>query len=163
MIDENKILRKNSTKNLKLLGTFEKENNFKYPNKKEYVENYAKYIHSKYNFIPINQIENLIKNYGIRTIEILEICKENKEYLQLVHEDYNQIKGEIIYQIRKELAQNPLDVLLRRTRLGFFDNNVAENSLFEINRMFAKELNWSKKKEIEEYSKNKSEFKKLKF
>lgn len=48
----------------------------------------------------------------------------------------------MVYAARHELAQTPMDVLARRTRLAFLDTKAAEAALPEVAKLMAKELGW---------------------
>lgn len=59
-----------------------------------------------------------------------------------MHPSHPILKAEILYQIKYEMAQYPIDVLFRRTRLGFIDRKGMFESLKTVCDIFAAELKW---------------------
>jgi glycerol-3-phosphate dehydrogenase len=60
---------------------------------------------------------------------------------QLIHENFNFIKAEIIYAIRHQMAMSLEDVLARRIRLLYFNAKVAIQVAPEVARIMSKEMN----------------------
>jgi glycerol-3-phosphate dehydrogenase len=58
--------------------------------------------------------------------------------------------SEITYALTHEYAQKPLDVLLRRTRLGFVDARAALSALPEVVRVMGDTLGWDMRQRAEE-------------
>ncbi|OJA17552.1 hypothetical protein AZE42_11712 [Rhizopogon vesiculosus] len=58
--------------------------------------------------------------------------------------------SEITYALTHEYAQKPLDVLLRRTRLGFVDARAALGALPEVVRVMGDALGWDTRRRREE-------------
>lgn len=58
--------------------------------------------------------------------------------------------SEITYALTHEYAQKPLDVLLRRTRLGFVDAHAALSALPEVVRVMGDTLGWNMRQRAEE-------------
>lgn len=58
--------------------------------------------------------------------------------------------SEITYALTHEYAQKPLDVLLRRTRLGFVDARAALGALPEVVRVMGDALGWDVRRRQEE-------------
>jgi glycerol-3-phosphate dehydrogenase len=58
--------------------------------------------------------------------------------------------SEITYALTHEYAQKPLDVLLRRTRLGFVDARAALSALPEVVRVMGDTLGWDTRRRSEE-------------
>lgn len=58
--------------------------------------------------------------------------------------------SEITYALTHEYAQKPLDVLLRRTRLGFVDARAALSALPEVVRVMGDTLGWDTRRRGEE-------------
>ncbi|PZA06850.1 MULTISPECIES: glycerol-3-phosphate dehydrogenase/oxidase [unclassified Meiothermus] len=81
--------------------------------------------------------QHLHRSYGSRAGRVAEIGQN----LRLAP-GYPYIASEVIYAARHELAQTPMDVLARRTRLAFLDTQAAQAALPEVTRLLAKELGW---------------------
>lgn len=58
--------------------------------------------------------------------------------------------SEITYALTHEYAQKPLDVLLRRTRLGFVDARAALSALPEVVHVMGDALGWDTRRRVEE-------------
>ncbi|KAG0708436.1 DAO-domain-containing protein [Suillus ampliporus] len=58
--------------------------------------------------------------------------------------------SEITYALTHEYAQKPLDILLRRTRLGFVDARAALSALPEVVRVMGDALGWNTRRRAEE-------------
>jgi glycerol-3-phosphate dehydrogenase len=70
-----------------------------------------------------------------------KIVSENPEMNQLIHENFDFIKAEIIYAIRHQMAMSLEDVLARRIRLLYFNAKVAIQVAPEVARIMSKEMN----------------------
>jgi glycerol-3-phosphate dehydrogenase len=68
--------------------------------------------------LPPDITEHLIYSYGSEYGEILHYLKEQPHLGKRVTDDSSVIKAEIIHAVRKEMAQNLVDVVQRRTELG---------------------------------------------
>lgn len=140
---------KNNTKYLKLLGSFSKAEDEKYPIRKSYIRYFANYLQEHYN-VKWSVCKHLIKTYGARGFDIIKIAKDDRTLLQKIHKKVPITKAEIIYQIRYEMAMKPNDIIFRRTRIGTLDHDTMKDVTPLIIDIFANELKWDeKKKEIE--------------
>lgn len=55
------------------------------------------------------------------------------------------ILGELVYLIRYEMAMKPQDLIYRRTRLGFLDNDKVIGSIYKkIVDIYSEEFNMTK-------------------
>jgi glycerol-3-phosphate dehydrogenase len=79
--------------------------------------------------------------YGNDAAYIKDICKENKTLSELIHPSLPNIKAEIIWAVRNEMAMNVEDILARRTRLLFLDAHAAIESANIVASLMAKEMN----------------------
>jgi glycerol-3-phosphate dehydrogenase len=61
------------------------------------------------------------------------------------------IEAEVVWAVRVELAQTPLDILARRTRIAFLDRAAAIEALPRVVSLLADELSWdADRRETEE-------------
>ncbi|MFZ5992663.1 MAG: FAD-dependent oxidoreductase [Deinococcota bacterium] len=81
--------------------------------------------------------QHLHRSYGSRASQVAEIGQTFR-----LAPGYPYIESEVVYAARHELAQTPMDVLARRTRLAFLDTKAAEAALPEVAKLMAKELGW---------------------
>lgn len=61
------------------------------------------------------------------------------------------------------MAQNPLDSLIRRTRIGMLNKKEALNCLDNICEIYKEELNWTAEKFTKEKESNKQRYLELDF
>lgn len=91
--------------------------------------------------------------YGSDLAAILELTKENPEWAQKLHPDYEYIKAEVIWAVRNEMARTVEDVLARRVRMLFLDARAAIVTAPSVAHLLAIELNkdesWEKKQVAE--------------
>ena len=79
--------------------------------------------------------------YGCNRVHIKSLCKENESWSELIHPSFPNIKAEIIWAVRKEMAVTVEDVLARRTRILFLDAAAAIESVPVVASLMAQELN----------------------
>ena len=72
---------------------------------------------------------------------VKKIVAENPEMNQLIHENFDFIKAEIIYAIRHQMAMSLEDILARRIRILYLDAKVAIQVAPEVARIMSKEMN----------------------
>ncbi len=120
------------TKNLKLVGAKFYDPSLKYENLDEDI------------------VLHLVSNYGDQVNSVINI--DNKTKLTKIISNYPFIEAEVIYAVRYEYAITPLDIILRRIRLGILDTNSAIKSLNKITEIMSEELNWSSEKTNQELS-----------
>jgi glycerol-3-phosphate dehydrogenase len=72
-------------------------------------------------------------------VKLGEQLKLNKR----VHPDYPFLKSELLFAIKYEMAEKPLDVLCRRVPIGFLNKKLALDLLPEVIEMMAKEKKWT--------------------
>lgn len=96
---------------------------------------------------------HLIDRYGSLMIEILDLAKQEK-LMDLLHPELPYIKAEIKYAVEAEGAMNLVDIIDRRTRIGFESDDHGLSIIDSVATIAAKSLGWSaarKKKEIEAF------------
>lgn len=86
--------------------------------------------------------------YGSDKQKLEELLDEDLSYRELLSNRLPYLKGEVIWAVRHEMAQNVEDVLERRTRSLLIDAYVADLVAPEVARLMAQEMN--KPKEWEE-------------
>ncbi len=108
------------TKKLKLVGSEKLNKNQKIDNLSEEINNH------------------LINMYGDKAVDVYKSSQE----IERLHKDYSYINAEVIYCIKNEFVQKPLDFLVRRSSLGLIDIGVAKNMLESVLLIMKSELNW---------------------
>lgn len=120
------------------------------------VENYKTFcaeFEAKNKHLSEKLIKRLLRVYGSRAEEILELTKDEKELLEIFDSETGAIKAEILYSFTREFAVKLSDCLLRRTMVGLNSRCGigADESAANTAREF---LSWSEeraKNEVEEY------------
>ena len=96
---------------------------------------------------------HLIDRYGSLMIELLDLGKKEK-MLGTLHPSLPYIKAEIKYAVDAEGAMDLIDIIDRRTRIGFESDDHGLSIIDEVATIAAKTLGWSaarKKKEIDAF------------
>jgi glycerol-3-phosphate dehydrogenase len=68
--------------------------------------------------LPLKSCERLLKLYGVRAGEVVQLASEDDELRELLCPETGSIGAEIIFSFREELAETLCDSLLRRTMIG---------------------------------------------
>lgn len=79
--------------------------------------------------------------YGSDGLLIRGLCKENGSLLELIHPGLPNIRAEVIWAIRNEMAMTLEDVLARRTRILFLDARAAMEAAPVVAALMAMEMN----------------------
>ena len=87
--------------------------------------------------------------YGDKTFELLKIAKEEDGY-EKINKNFLYIKAQIIYAVRNEYVQKPLDFMCRRIPLLLLNKKEALSSLIYVTSILATLFDWDEKKYIEE-------------
>lgn len=123
------------TKNLKLVGAqFYKDN-----------------LHQElalYEHLPPDIALYLASAYGDRVDALIDI--DNKSRRHRLIEGYPFIDAEVIHAITDEYAVHATDVLARRMRLAFLDNQAAKKALPKVVRIMAEKLGWDEARQQQE-------------
>jgi glycerol-3-phosphate dehydrogenase len=81
-----------------------------------------------------------LHTYGCDALSVKELCTEDETLSQLIHPSLPNIKAEIIWAVRKEMAMTIEDILARRTRILFLDARAAMEAAPAVARLMAKEM-----------------------
>jgi len=108
------------TKKLKLVGSEQLDKSQKIDNLSEEVN------------------KHLTSMYGDKAVEVYKSSKD----IELLHEDYSYTNAEVIYCIKNEFVEKPLDFLVRRSSLGLIDIKAAKDMLESVLSIMKVELNW---------------------
>lgn len=79
--------------------------------------------------------------YGSDAVHLKDLCKEDQTLSGLIHPSLPNIKAEIVWAVRNEMAITAEDVLARRTRILFLDAQAARDSVKLVAAIMAKEMN----------------------
>jgi len=90
---------------------------------------------------PRDIIENLAKNYGTETSNVIALTRQDPELKARLSEARPEIAAEVIYAVRTEMAQNLDDVLFRRTGIGTI-GDPGEEVLEHVAKLMGQELGW---------------------
>merc|ERR1712157_495357 len=105
--------------------------------------------------LPTDIAKHLTHNYGTRALQIAEIFKggfldvKPMEMRKIVNK-YPFLEAEVVFAVKQEYALTAIDVLCRRTRLGFLDTVSAREAAPRVVTLMGKLLGWSTKKQKEE-------------
>ncbi|XP_043966139.1 glycerol-3-phosphate dehydrogenase, mitochondrial isoform X1 [Gambusia affinis] len=96
---------------------------------------------------------HLATAYGDKAFDVAKMARVTGQRWPIVGKrlvsEFPYIEAEVLYAI-KEYACTAIDVLARRTRLGFLNVQAADEALPRIVQIMGKELNWSQEKRTEE-------------
>lgn len=87
--------------------------------------------------------QHLLLKYGSRGLRVLELLKENPNWLARLHPNYPFIQAEVVYQIREEMALSPRDILARRLRLEVLDWAATLEVIPVVCQLLGQELHWT--------------------
>jgi len=93
---------------------------------------------------------NWLYIYGSDQDEILRLQYENPEYAKKLHKNFDFTVAEIVWAVRKEMAQTIDDVLARRVRALYLDARASIEMAPSVAAILAKELQRDKKWEEEQ-------------
>ncbi|XP_073707687.1 glycerol-3-phosphate dehydrogenase, mitochondrial isoform X1 [Garra rufa] len=97
--------------------------------------------------------QHLAATYGGRAFEVAKMAKVTGKRWPIVGKrlvsEFPYIESEVQYAI-KEYACTAIDVIARRTRLGFLNVQAADEALPRIVEIMGKELQWTEQKKNEE-------------
>ncbi|CAD8090737.1 unnamed protein product [Paramecium sonneborni] len=113
--------------------------------------------------LPQSYAAYFLTTYGDRAYDVLKLIYEKPENKESLHPQFPHTVGEILYQIRYEQARKPEDILFRRTRLGFLDQNAIFTVYEKVFQIMAKELKWSDKFQKQFLKENFEYIRKLEF
>ncbi len=85
--------------------------------------------------------DHLQRAYGDRTPEVMAIAKEG--YDTPLASGHPYLEAEVIYGARHEAACTAVDILARRTRLGYLDAPAAIEAITRVVELLGNELGWT--------------------
>jgi glycerol-3-phosphate dehydrogenase len=86
----------------------------------------------------------LNRAYGDQASEIAKLAHDGLG--AKLAEDHSYLEAEVIYGARHEAARSSTDILARRTRLAFLDQEGARKAVERVSALLAKELGWTNEK-----------------
>jgi glycerol-3-phosphate dehydrogenase len=92
---------------------------------------------------------HLASAYGDRAAAVAELAEADGLGARLA-EGHPHIEAEVRYGARHEMARTSVDVLARRTRLGFLDRDASIAAVPRVNELLAGELEWSEERAAED-------------
>lgn len=110
-----------------------------------------KIIHKKYT-LDEDVCQHLLKKYGTKAEEVLQLISSNVTYKEKIHPNYPFIQAEVIYSIRHEMAGSLRDFFARRTRMELMDWKATLTSIETVANLMAIELSWSETQKQENIS-----------
>jgi glycerol-3-phosphate dehydrogenase len=93
----------------------------------------------------------LNRAYGDQAEHVAKLAHDG--YGARLAEGHAYLEAEVIYAAQAEAARSSTDILARRTRLAFLDNNGAKKAIPRVSALLAKQLGWSSEhaaKDVEE-------------
>ena len=79
--------------------------------------------------------------YGNAAAGIKKICNENALWSEPIHPSFPNIKAEIVWAVRNEMAMTVEDLLARRTRILFLDAKAAIEVAPDVAKLMGDEMN----------------------
>ncbi len=89
-------------------------------------------------------LENLVRNYGSRYGEVLDLARREPELGRPLHPELPEIGAQVVHAVRREMALHLTDVILRRTGIGT-QGDPGEACLRRVCDLMARELGWRRK------------------
>lgn len=93
--------------------------------------------------------ERLLRVYGARAAEILELCDARPSLREIFDEETQAIAAEVVFSFQNELAETLADCLLRRTMVGL-NSTVGLNAVAAAARIGREHLGWDQARVDEE-------------
>ncbi|KAM3584844.1 uncharacterized protein V6R79_000594 [Siganus canaliculatus] len=97
--------------------------------------------------------QHLVATYGGKAFDVAKMAQVTGQRWPIVGKrlvsEFPYIEAEVLYAIR-EYACTAIDIIARRTRLGFLNVQAADEALPRIVQIMGKELSWSQEKMTEE-------------
>lgn len=92
-------------------------------------------------WVDANDKNDPLHFYGSDAVHVKKLCEEDQTLNELIHPSLPNIKAEIVWAVRNEMAMHAEDILARRTRLLFLDAEAAIVSANTVASIMAKEMN----------------------
>ncbi|CAN9498248.1 unnamed protein product [Ophioblennius macclurei] len=97
--------------------------------------------------------QHLASTYGVKAFDVAKMAKVTGQRWPIVGKrlvsEFPYIESEVLYAI-KEYACTAIDVIARRTRLGFLNVQAAEEALPRIVSIMGQELGWNQERRTAE-------------
>ncbi|MBA7544306.1 hypothetical protein ES705_36658 [subsurface metagenome] len=94
---------------------------------------------------------HLYQQYGRGAIKIFELIKEDKSLKEIIDDENDFIKAEVVYSLRYELTPHLIDVFCRRTEMSIFIKHSKQlEAAKKVAELMSKEYNWNEEKKNEE-------------
>lgn len=100
-------------------------------------------LQDKYSF-PLDVASYLNRAYGDRADAVAQIASEG--YNERLAPNHAYLEAEVLYGARAEAARSTVDILARRTRLGFLDKEATLAAVPRVSELLAQELGWDDEK-----------------
>lgn len=160
--------KKRSTVNLRLIGddrslVFDVRKQQKIVTRVQIVKEMTRKLSLLYFFVPKLEIQRLVMLYGIRSRDILEDMMIDKSKRMYLKKDYPLTVAEVEHLINNEMVEIPIDLLVRRLRIGFTDIKLAQELLPRIIEIYGKINDWDLETIKEQYVENEKLLTKLGF
>ncbi|XP_058475749.1 glycerol-3-phosphate dehydrogenase, mitochondrial isoform X1 [Solea solea] len=103
--------------------------------------------------LEVEVAQHLASTYGAKAFEVAKMAQVTGQRWPIVGKrlvsEFPYIESEVLYAI-KEYACTAIDVIARRTRLGFLNVQAADEALPRIVQIMGKELGWNHEKSTAE-------------
>lgn len=117
-------------------------------------------FNKKYDRIPVTLREHygfekdvarhLASNYGTRALQVALVAQRDPSLNRRLTPRHPFLAAEVVFAVEQEYAVTALDVLARRTRLAFLDEEAARTVLPEVIDMMAQLLGWNAERKQQE-------------
>lgn len=84
--------------------------------------------------------DHLVRHYGTETAGIVNLAAIHRELQRRLHPDHGAIEAEVVHAARRELAQRPEDVLVRRIHLTYETRDHGAAAARRVAELLAREL-----------------------
>lgn len=91
--------------------------------------------------------DHIYQQYGKGAVKILDLIKEDRSLKELIINENNFIKAEVVYSLRYELTPHLIDVFCRRTEMSLWIRHEKVNeAVKKVAELMTKEYSWSEEK-----------------
>jgi glycerol-3-phosphate dehydrogenase len=91
--------------------------------------------------------DHIYQQYGKGAVKILDLIKEDGSLKELIINENNFIKAEVVYCLRYELTPHLIDVFCRRTEMSLWIRHEKVNEAAKkVAELMTKEYSWSEEK-----------------
>jgi len=137
------------SRNIRLIGAYTSKTLDKSEkNIDDFINHYKRFLHEEYG-LEWDTCTHLVEHYGTNAIQVVELGVQTGTN-QKLHKDSPVIKAQVLFAVRKELAQNTRDVIFRRLGIGFVNQKTAVEVVPAVAELMAKEMNWDDKRKATE-------------